>query len=185
MIAVLRPCPYLEKLHVVSDGSIPRPPPMMTLDVVSDTHMGSRRGSRRETNGNWKSRTNGNARGPQVGAFRMNLSITQIYVGHSPIVEDRERLKDVESCLRSMAGGFRSRKEHIDMVDMPDMAEGWRSMQPMMVENDVTRKSRLRATGGTIADDTRPARGRRRTGLEETGIELKHEKCNGKLTRTS
>ena len=147
VIAVLRSCPYLETLHIVFDGSIPPPSPVMMLDVDS---------LRGTQHGEWAGGSEGSGGGrveegkeervatSQVRTWGIsNQHITQIHVGHSPIVEDREKSRDLVSCLGSVMprlGRIQSRKESSDMFDMFDMAEseGWQSAQRLLVENDMT-----------------------------------------------
>jgi len=144
VIAVLRSCPFLETLHIVFDGSIPPPPPMMMLDVdsLSGTQHGEWAGGGEESGGarveeGKKGRVT-TSRAPTWGIS--NQHITQIHVGHSPIAEDRERMRDLISCLRSVMprlGRIQSKKRPSDMFDMFDMSEseGWRTAQRLLVEN--------------------------------------------------
>ena len=147
VIAVLRSCPYLETLHIVFDGSIPPPPPTMMPDV--DSLRGTQHGEWAGDGKEWEVERVEEEKKERVATSRArtwgisNLHITQIHVGHSPIVDDREELRDLVSCLRSVMprlGRIQSRKELFDMFDILDMAEseGWRTTQRLLAENDMT-----------------------------------------------
>ncbi|KAF8123233.1 hypothetical protein EV363DRAFT_1356647 [Boletus edulis] len=136
VIAMLRSCPYLETLHIVLDGSIPPPPPMVMPDVDRDTQHGELAGSDEE----------GTERTTMSQGCTWGISnqcITQIHVGHSPVVRHMERLNDLVLCLRSVLPRLRriqSKKEAVEMSDIFDMAEseGWLTVQRLLVEKDMT-----------------------------------------------
>lgn len=145
VIAVLRACPCLETLHIVFDGSIPPPPPTV-LDVDEGTQHGGSAGDGEAE----EVRVDGVERGQQERVATSwarswgisNQYITQIHVGHSPIEEDVNGLKDLASCLRSVMprlGIIQSTKELPTIFDMLDVSEseGWRTVQRLLVENDM------------------------------------------------
>lgn len=134
VIAVLRSCPCLETLHVVFNGSIPPPRPVMRPHVDRGTPHGNSVEVGKE--GEEERVEDGReATSPARTWGVSNQHITEIHVGHSLIVADRERLRDLVSCLRSVM----PRLERIQSRKEPSgVADSWRTAQRLLLEDDVT-----------------------------------------------
>jgi hypothetical protein len=126
VIAVLSFCPHLQTLHIVFDGSIP--PPSFPVVTDMDKVRGGQHGE-----SVWGSKKVVAVRQVNRWGGISNRYITQLHVGHSPIGEDMERLKELASCLRSVMprlGTIRSEKEP------PDAANRWRMVQHLLEGGD-------------------------------------------------
>ncbi|KIJ04364.1 hypothetical protein PAXINDRAFT_22350, partial [Paxillus involutus ATCC 200175] len=112
VISLLTYCTSLEVLHVVFDGEIPPPPPHMSASQVGEG--GDGRGWRQGRGG-----------GKGEGWGVCNKLITELHVGHSPIVDAGV----VASCL----GSLMPRLKQIGCAKYPlEEVERWRKVQTLL-----------------------------------------------------